>query len=156
MTESEIDVEPKCAISVELPEIMTGAMRMIPWVLCTLTAVWFAWLAFRAGRGWLLWAIGGGLFALVTSTAVLGLGDAAYIPISHQAHLRFQLGIVATACVLVILLGWVFTAHLHGQHRSIWAQIRLIFKRPVSAPAKSAPVPAATSAASSSSSKPKS
>jgi hypothetical protein len=108
---------------------MTGTTRLVPWLFCLATAVWFGWLARSNGRNWVLWALGGGLFGLAITTIVLGLGHAVFVPISHEAYVRFAVGIVATAAVVVLLLGWVFTANLHGHHRSIWARIRALLKK---------------------------
>lgn len=97
-------------------------------MLCASTAVWFGFLARRANRGWLVWTIGGALFALVASTIVIGLGNAAHIPMSHAADVRFKFEIVALACLLVFALGWLFTLPLHGSHRPVWAWLKGLFK----------------------------
>jgi hypothetical protein len=101
---------------------MNGYMQFVPWILCAVTAAWFGLLARSEKRGWLLWTLGGGAFALVASTIVIGLGNAVFIPYSSNAVTRFHIEITATACVLVALLGWLFTMKLHGHHRSLLAR----------------------------------
>jgi len=104
-------------------------MRLVPWAFCLATAIWFGWQARRAGRNWELWAFGGGGFALVVSTIVIGLAHAGIIPISHAEHVRLDFGSAALAAILVLALGWGFTANLHGQHRPLLARIRALLKK---------------------------
>ena len=53
---------------------------MVPWPVAALTAVWFGFMAYKAGKNAVLWGIGGGVLALVVTTLVMGLGQAAFIP----------------------------------------------------------------------------
>jgi hypothetical protein len=108
---------------------MNETMRIMPWIICAITAAAFGWLAHRSKRGALLWSIGGGLLALVVSTIVLGLGNAVFIPISRQAEASFRIQIVALACLLVAILGWVLTFPLHSHHRPLREGVKRLFKK---------------------------
>lgn len=89
-----------------------------PWILALITAIWFALMARRAQGNWVLWAIGGGLFALVTSTIIFGLGDAGSIPFSDHDRVVFHLKWTAISVVVIGVLGWLFTWGLHRHHQA--------------------------------------
>jgi hypothetical protein len=96
----------------------------LPWVFAVLTAAWFGWMAARAGRSWALWAVGGGVFGLVVSTLMLGLGRAASIPYSsHDEHMD-RLKWIVTAAVLILVIGWMLTSSLHQLHLTIWRRLK--------------------------------
>lgn len=96
----------------------------IPWILAVLTALWFGWMAWRAERNWVLWVIGGGLFALVTSTIIFGLGHASTTPFSEHARSALQLDWTIISIVLILVIGWLLTLGLHRQHLLIWRLFR--------------------------------
>lgn len=110
-------------------------MMYVPWLLALLTAVCFAFLARRAGRNLVSWALTGGLIALVVGTIVLGLGQATDNPFSNQQLQSFQLRWVFEATLTIAVLGWFFTLPLHRQHLCLW---RKLTGKPV--PAAPAPV----------------
>ena len=99
-------------------------LAFLPWLLATLAAMWFGWMAYRADRSPTLWAVGGATFALVTSTIVLGLGQAVSIPYSDQDRAVEQAEWVVTAVALIAVLGWVLTLSLHGHHLAVWRAIK--------------------------------
>lgn len=99
---------------------MNDEMMAVPWLLAVGTAVWFGFAAKRAERNSALWSLAGGLFALVVSTIVFGLGHAAAMPFSDQARARLHLQWTAEAVVLIGLLGWLFTLGLHRQGWRFW------------------------------------
>lgn len=101
-------------------------LAFLPWLAAVVTALWFGWLARRNGVGWVLWACGGACFGLVTTAIVLGLGEAAFIPMSHAAVVHFKIRCVSVTVILLAALGWIFTAGLHGHHLPLlrWAQRR--------------------------------
>jgi hypothetical protein len=105
---------------------------MIPWPVAAATAAWFGLMAHKAGKNSVVWAIGGGVLALVITTIVVGLGQATFIPYYTDEITTFRLKAAGLAIVLVFCLGWLFTGTLH-QH------IRELLKRGVEAPA---PIPA--------------
>jgi len=74
-------------------------------------------MAKRAGRSATLWAVGGGAFGLVTSTIVIGLGQARTIPFSAHEQATRQAEWTATAAVPIAILGWWLTSSLH-RHRA--------------------------------------
>ncbi len=94
-----------------------------PWGLGLLTACWFGFMAFQAGRNWAVWGLVGGIFGLVISTYIFGLCHAVAIPFSdhHLAVLHIKWTVVSL--VVVGALGWLFTLGLHRQHISIWKRI---------------------------------
>ena len=85
----------------------------VPWIFAVLTSGWFGWMAYRAGRSWMIWAVGGAAFGLVGSTLVLGLGHASSIPFSEHQRRMDQLKWIAAAALLIALIGWLLTAGLH-------------------------------------------
>lgn len=99
------------------------------WTLAFIAAICFAAMAHRAGKAWPIWAIAGGVFSLVTATFVLGVGRAAFIPLSADASTAFRLKSVAAAIVIIAALGWLLTRNLHGQHRPLWDAVRKLFRR---------------------------
>jgi hypothetical protein len=113
---------------------------MIPWPLAAATAAWFGLMAYKAGKNCVVWAIGGGVLALVVTTIVLGLAQATFIPYCTGEIATFRLKVAGLAVVLVLCLGWLFTGTLH-EH------IRELLKRGTEPPAKvppPAPAPAVT------------
>ncbi len=99
---------------------------MIAWLLALATALWFGLMAFKAHRAWGLWAVGGGLFALVTTTIVLGLEEAAFIPFSSREAALFHWRAVGISILIILVFGWLFTMGLHQQHRIIGKAIGAI------------------------------
>jgi hypothetical protein len=87
-------------------------IHTIPWGFSIATAVWFGWVARRAGSNWLAWALGGGAFSLAITTMILGVSQAAFIPLSHDASVYFQTKSIAAAALVVGSLGWCLTRNL--------------------------------------------
>jgi len=106
---------------------MEGNMQFVPWVLCILVGLWFALLARRTARNWVLWMVGGAAFTLVVSTIVVGLNHAVLLPISHEASTWYCIRTIVQATVLVFALGWLFTMGLHGQHIPLVSKLRGLF-----------------------------
>ena len=92
----------------------------IPWLLAFLTALWFGWMASRAARNWILWAVGGAAFGLVTSTIVIGLLRAGSIPFSDQQRQVDHIKGALVAAILILIGGWLLTSSLHRHHLAIW------------------------------------
>lgn len=92
----------------------------IPWPVAVATAVWFGVMAYKARKNAVLWAIGGGLLALVVTTVVMGLGQAAFIPFTSAQETMFRLKIAAFAVFIVFCLGWLFTGSLHPHLLAPW------------------------------------
>jgi hypothetical protein len=95
-------------------------MTILPWLFFVATAFWFGRVAYRAGRNWGLWAVGGALLGLVVSTMTEGLAQATFIPLSDDAVVAFHVRLVALALVNVGVLGWLFTFRLHRRHFVFW------------------------------------
>ena len=93
------------------------------WVFALLTAAWFGWMAYRAQRGWLFWAIGGAFLGLVTTTIVLGLVRAACVPLdSHHASL-LRLRAYGASVLIILAFGWLATMGLHQHAHSLWKHL---------------------------------
>jgi hypothetical protein len=113
---------------------------MIPWPIAAATAAWFGLMAYKAGKNCVVWAIGGGVLAMVVTTIVVGLAQATFIPYYTGEIASFRLKLAGLAVVLVFCLGWLFTGTLH-EH------IRELLKRGTEPPAKvppAAPAPTIT------------
>jgi hypothetical protein len=91
-------------------------MHQLPWLTSLGAAVWFGIMAYRGGRNWALWVVGGALFGLVTTTLILGVAEAAFIPLSHDALVHFHVVIAIVAVLVVAVLGWLFTLDLQRSH----------------------------------------
>lgn len=86
-----------------------------PWWLALATGFWFALVAQRAERNWVLWAISGALFAVVTATLILGLGCAMTIPFSDHARTVAQTEWIVAVISVIAVLGLLFTLGLCRQ-----------------------------------------
>ena len=110
----------------------------IPWPLAAATATWFGLMAYRARKNCVVWAIGGGVLALVVTTIVMGLAQATFIPYYIGEIAPFRLKMAGVAVLLVFCMGWLFTGTLHHH-------IRELLKRGTeSAPKVPSPAPAPT------------
>jgi hypothetical protein len=96
----------------------------IPWLLCLATAIWFAFMAFRAKGGIIGWAVAGAVLGLTTSTIIMGLAHAAYISMSEAAAQSFRIKSALLSLVAILVLGWIFSLSLHQHHLVIWRLIR--------------------------------
>jgi MFS-type transporter involved in bile tolerance (Atg22 family) len=74
-------------------------------------------MAFRSHQNWILWAVGGGIFALVTTTIIMGLTQAAFIPFSSHEAAVFRVRAILVSIVVILVLGWLITKGLHRKHR---------------------------------------
>jgi hypothetical protein len=96
----------------------------IPWLFAILTAAWFGWMASRADRTWVLWAVGGAAFGLVISSLVIGLGRASSIPFSEHERQIAELKWIGVVLALIALGGWLLTSSLHRHHLAMWQKLR--------------------------------
>lgn len=99
----------------------------VPWPVAAATAIWFGVMAYKAGKNATLWAIGGGMLALIITTLVMGLGQAAFIPFTSEQESMFRIKIAALAIFIVFCLGWLFTGSIHPHLLAPW-------KRPMETP----------------------
>ena len=88
----------------------------IPWLFGLLTAGWFGLMAQRVERNWVLWALAGGFFGLVTTTFVFGLGHAAAIPFSDHRKGVLHIEWTVLAGVLIAVFGGLFTIGLRRKN----------------------------------------
>jgi len=93
---------------------------VVPWPVAAATAIWFAVMAYKAGKNAVLWGIGGGVLALVVTTLVMGLGQAAFIPFTSAEQSMFRVKIGALAIFIVLCLGWLFTGSIHPHLLAPW------------------------------------
>ena len=89
-------------------------------------------MAYKARKNCVVWAIGGGVLALVVTTLVVGLAQATFIPYYTEEIGTLRLKVAGLAVVLVFCLGWLFTGTLH-------AHIRELLKRGTEPEAKGPP-----------------
>jgi len=101
------------------------SLTTIPWIIAIITAFWFGFMALRTERNWVLWGLGGGLFALVTSTIVFGLGLASSFPFSEHERSSLQVKWAVISILLVGIVGWLLTLSLHRQHLLLWRLFRV-------------------------------
>jgi len=92
---------------------------MIPWPVAAATAAWFGLMAYKAGKNCVVWAISGGLMALVATTLVMGLAQATFIPYCTGEIMTLRLKVAVVAILLVFCLGWLFTGTLHRHIREL-------------------------------------
>jgi hypothetical protein len=84
-------------------------------------------LAHRSQRNRILWAIGGGLFALVVTTIVFGVSRASLIALSHETTVHARIQAILISFLLVLVFGWIFTNNLHGQLSNAWSALKKAF-----------------------------
>ena len=116
-------------------------MMIIPWVLSIATALWFTLMARRAGRTWVPWALSGAVFALVTATIVLGLGQATCNPFSDEQRTAYHIAWAGSAVAAIAVLGWVCTMPLHRHHLALWRKATGAPLPPATPPPAEAPKP---------------
>jgi hypothetical protein len=73
-------------------------------MLAALTAVWFALMAFKLGRG-ALWWIGGAILALCVSAICLGLTHAVALPYAPSELRRMESIGIVSAVLLIAATG---------------------------------------------------
>jgi len=103
----------------------------IPWPVACLTAVWFGVMAFKADKNAVLWAIGGGVLGLVTSTIVLGLAQAVFIPMASDEITAYRVKAASAAVIIVFCLGWLFAGSLHPHLFAPWRRTAEPAKEPI-------------------------
>jgi hypothetical protein len=103
---------------------------MTDWLFALGTAAWFGVMALRAGRNCFAWALGGALFGLVAATLVLGVFHATFLPMSHAAYEKFHVKSIASAALVILVLGWLSTASLHRHPQRLWQAFMNLFSRP--------------------------
>jgi hypothetical protein len=88
---------------------MSTEGQTVAWAFSLATALWFGWAGWRASRNWFAYGFAGWLVGLVATTLIIGLAEAAYIPISPNAYLGFQLKSALAAVVVIAAVGVIFT-----------------------------------------------
>jgi hypothetical protein len=96
----------------------------VPWPVAAAIAIWFGVMAYKAGKNAVLWGIGGGVLALVVTTIVMGLGQAAFIPFTSEEQSMFRIKIGALAIFIMFILGWLFTGSLHPHLLAPWRRAK--------------------------------
>ena len=95
------------------------SIYVFPWALACATAAWFGLLAVRAGKSWPLWALVGGVFGLVSSTCVFGLGEATAIPFSDRDRSALHVEWTLIAIAIILLVGGLFTWSLWRKTQAV-------------------------------------
>ena len=78
---------------------------LIPWPVAAATAAWFGVMAYKAGKNCVVWAIGGGVLALVVTTIVMGLAQATFIPYYTEEIAAFRLKVAGLAVAAGVVPG---------------------------------------------------
>jgi len=99
-------------------------VNIAPWFFAAATAVCFGVLAHRSQRNRILWAIGGGLFALVVTTIVFGVSRASLIALSHETTVHARIRAILISFLMVLVFGWIFTNNLHGHLSNLWSALK--------------------------------
>lgn len=94
-------------------------MSVTPFWLAAATTVCFGFLAWRAGRSVILWAISGVVLGLVVSTIIFGLGQSVAIPFTEADIAKEKLRWTLESVAVLVVLGWVFTLSLHRTHQLV-------------------------------------
>ena len=76
-----------------------------PWIISIAAAAWFGLMGQKTRGQWFAWGLVGAIFALISSTMVLGVCEAAFIPISPDATEAFKFKSVVLAIVPTLLFG---------------------------------------------------
>jgi len=97
-------------------------MEQSAWIFALLTAIWFGLMAFRARHNWWAWALAGALFALPTATIILGLREAAFSPVSHEATSSHKTSSMIISAVFIGVVGWIATLPLQKWHLRYWKE----------------------------------
>ena len=97
---------------------------VMPWPVAAAAAIWFGVMAYKAGKNAVLWGLGGGILALIVTTVVMGLGQAAFIPYTSQEQSMFRVKIGALAIFIVLCLGWLFTGTIHPHLLAPWKRVK--------------------------------
>jgi hypothetical protein len=75
------------------------------WIICLLTAVWFFWIGKKYRQNPFVWALQGALLSLPTAAIILGLCDAAYIPLSHKEEVSYRIKSLIFAILPILVFG---------------------------------------------------
>ena len=73
------------------------------YVIAVLSGLTFAAIAWRAGRGPVLWGISGSCYGLILSTCVVGLGHAIAVPYSEAVVSKNQMVSLIISVLLLVL-----------------------------------------------------
>src|SRR5262245_5061398 len=76
-----------------------------PWIICLATAIWFSWIGWKNSQNLFWWALQGAMLSLPVSTIILGLCDAAFIPLSHQEEVTIRIKSLLLAILPILLVG---------------------------------------------------
>jgi hypothetical protein len=80
---------------------------MAPWIISLLAATWFGWIGRKQGQNAFTWAWQGAFLALPSSTIVLGLCEASFIPMSHQQEVSFRFKSLILAVLPILIIGGI-------------------------------------------------
>jgi hypothetical protein len=76
-----------------------------PWIICFATAIWFSWIGWKNSQNPFWWGLQGALLSLPISTIILGLCDAAFIPLSHKEEVAIRIKSLIFAVLPILLIG---------------------------------------------------
>lgn len=84
----------------------------LPWVFGAVAALWLGLAAWKAGRSWVGWAVGGALTVLILGTIVFGLIHASAIPVSEHGRVILRVKTAVIFAALLIAVGGLITRRL--------------------------------------------
>jgi hypothetical protein len=94
-------------------------LQTAPWAFSLGTAIVFGLIGHSGDRHWFKWGFSGAVVGLVTSTIVLGLCEAVFIPMSHEAIVAFRIRSVLLTVLVIglveVLPVFVFCRHWRSQ-----------------------------------------
>ena len=86
-----------------------------PYVIGLLAAICFGFMKFKIDQTWSLWAIGGGIFGLVTATIISGLANAVAVPNTDAVRNKDQLVGLVIAVIIIATVGFLLQASRHKE-----------------------------------------
>ncbi len=68
-------------------------------------AIWFGVTAYKAGRNWFAWGLGGAVLAFIVGTIVVNLGALMFGSFSLDGYIAFRIISAVVAIAITILIG---------------------------------------------------
>ncbi len=93
-------------------------ITIVPWLLAVLTALWFSYVATRAGRSRIAWALSGGLLGLLITTFFFGVAQASAIPFSEHQRAVFHLEWTMICAAIIAVVGILISLTLRVSSRA--------------------------------------
>ena len=89
-----------------------GELQSVPWLVAFATGAWCCVVAWRSRQSRVFWVIGGAVYALIVSTMVIGLFQAAFIPLRESAATWLAVKAIGISVLLIGIPGGFVTWQL--------------------------------------------